>query len=90
MEVSQMLSWLGSATGIFIGIPQLIKTVRTKKSGDLSAISFILSLINCSCLFVRAVAIRESAFIFYYAFLILVSSLQLFLIWKYKHRDAIA
>jgi uncharacterized protein with PQ loop repeat len=84
MEWSQVLSWIGSVTGLFIGIPQLAKTARTKKAGDLSAMTFILSLINCSCLLARAIAIGELAFIFYYTFFILVNSLQLFLIWKYK------
>ena len=87
MELSQVLSWIGTATGMFIGIPQLVKTVRTKKTGDLSGTTFILILITCSCLLVRAIAIKEPAFIFYYTFLILINSLQLFLIWRYKDRN---
>ena len=87
MELSQVLSWIGSATGMFIGIPQLAKTVKTKKAGDLSATTFVLILITCSCLLVRAIAIKELAFIFYYTFLILINSLQLFLIWKYKDQN---
>lgn len=84
MELSQILSWVGTGTGMLIGLPQLVKTLRTRKAGDLSATTFILILITCSCLLVRAIAIREMAFIFYYAFLIVINSLQLFLIWKYK------
>jgi uncharacterized protein with PQ loop repeat len=84
MDLSQILSWVGTTTGIFIGIPQLLKTVRTKKAGDLSATTFILILVTCSCLLVRAITIREVAFIFYYTFLIVINSLQLLLIWKYK------
>jgi len=84
MELSQILSWVGTTTGMLIGIPQLVKTVRTKKAGDLSPTTFILILVTCSCLLVRAMTIREMAFIFYYSFLILINSLQLALIWKYK------
>lgn len=84
MELSQILSWVGTTTGMLIGIPQLLKTVRTKKAGDLSATTFILILVTCSCLLVRAIAIREPAFVLYYSFLILLNSLQLVLIWKYK------
>ncbi len=84
MELSQLMIWFGTGTGILVGLPQLVKTLRTKKAGDLSAATFILILITCSCLLVRAIAIREAAFIFYYTFLILVNSLQLFLIWKYQ------
>ena len=89
MELSQVLSWIGTATGMLVGLPQLVKTVRTKKTGDLSGTTFILILITCACLLARAIAIKELAFIFYYTFLILVNSLQLFLIWKYKEQNLI-
>ena len=64
--------------------------INTKKTGDLSGTTFTLILITCSCLLVRAIAIKELAFIFYYAFLIFVNSLQLFLIWRYKDRNITA
>ncbi len=86
MELSQILSWVGTATGVFIGIPQLVKTVRTKKVGDLSTTMFILIVVTCACFLARAIVIREAAFIFYYTFLILINSLQIFLIWKYRDR----
>jgi uncharacterized protein with PQ loop repeat len=86
MEVSQIFSWLGTAIGISVGIPQLVKTIKTKKTSDLSATTFILILMTCCCLLARAVAIREAAFIFYYTFLIFINSLQIFLIWKYRER----
>lgn len=84
MELSQVLSWIGFVTGLSIGIPQLAKTIRTKSAGDLSAVTFVLILVTCSCLLIRAVAIREIAFICYYTFLILTNLLQLFLIWRYR------
>jgi uncharacterized protein with PQ loop repeat len=84
MELSQVMSWIGVVTGTLIGIPQLVKTIRTKSAGDLSVTTYVLILITCSCLLVRAVAIREIAFICYYSFLFLINSLQLFLIWRYR------
>jgi uncharacterized protein with PQ loop repeat len=90
MELSQVLSWIGTATGMLVGLPQLVKTVRTKKTGDLSGTTFILILITCACLLVRAITIKELAFICYYTFLILINSLQLFLIWRYKDRKVSA
>jgi uncharacterized protein with PQ loop repeat len=90
MELSQILSWVGTGTGVLIGIPQLVKTVRTKRVGDLSVTMFILILVICSCFLVRAFVIREMAFILYYAFLIIINSLQIFLIWKYKERNTTA
>jgi uncharacterized protein with PQ loop repeat len=90
MELSQVMSWIGFIVGMFIGIPQLVKTVKTKRAGDLSAMTFVLILITCSCLLVRAITIKEMAFVCYYIFLICANSLQLFLIWKYKDRKITA
>jgi len=87
MEPSQLLSWIGTATGTFISVPQLIKTIQTKKVGDLSPMTFILIMITCFCFLMRMIVIKETAMIFYYALLIAINSLQLFLIWKYKERE---
>jgi uncharacterized protein with PQ loop repeat len=87
MELSQLLSWIGTTAGMFTSIPQLVKTVRTKRVEDLSPTTFVLILITCSCLLARMIVIKESAFIVYYSLLILVNSLQLCLIWKYKVRS---
>jgi uncharacterized protein with PQ loop repeat len=87
MELSQILSWIGTATGMFTSVPQLVKTVRTKKVGDLSPTTFILIVVTCSCLLARMIVIKETAFIFYYTALVIINSLQLFLIWKYKVRN---
>jgi len=86
MELSQILSWVGTGTGVLIGIPQLIKTMQTKKAGDLSATTFILILVTCSLFLIRMIVIRETAMIFYYTFLVITNSTQLFLIWKYKEQ----
>ncbi len=90
MELSQVLSWIGFVTGMSIGVPQLVKTLKTKSVSDLSATTFVLILITCSCLLVRAIAIKEMAFACYDSFLVVVNSLQLFLIWKYKDRKITA
>lgn len=87
MELTQLMSWIGSLTGMLIGIPQIAKTIKMKSARDVSAITFLLILITCSCLLVRAIAIKEAAFICYYSFIILSASFQLFLIWKYKAAD---
>jgi uncharacterized protein with PQ loop repeat len=86
MELSQVWGWIGFVVGMFIGVPQITKTLRTKRAGDLSPMTFVLVLIACSCLLARAIAIKEMTFICYYALLLFTNSLQLFLIWKYKER----
>jgi len=39
---SHILSWIGAKTAILIGVTQLVKTLRTMKTSDLSAKTFIL------------------------------------------------
>jgi len=87
MELSQLMSWIGFVTGMLIGTPQIVKTIKTKSARDLSAATFCLILITCICFFVRAIAIKEIALIFYYSFVICSCLLQLFLIWKFKKRN---
>ena len=87
MELTVAMSWIGFVTGILIGIPQIVKTIRMKSARDVSSTTFLLLLITCSCLLVRAIAIKEVAFICYYSFIILSASFQLFLIWKYRESD---
>ena len=84
MDITQAMSWIGTVIGLIIGIPQIIKTIKTKSAKDVSAITFALILLTCLCFLTRAIAIKETAFICYYTFIIMSSSLQLYLIWKYQ------
>jgi len=88
MGFTEVMSWVGFVTGISIGIPQIMKTVKMKSARDVSYTTFFLILITCSCLLIRAVAIRETAFICYYSFVILSASLQLLLMWRYSGTSA--
>ena len=40
MELSQVLSWIGFISGLLIGVPQVVKTIKTRSAGDLSATTF--------------------------------------------------
>jgi uncharacterized protein with PQ loop repeat len=90
MEITEVLSWIGSATGVAIGLPQIAKTILTKSVSDVSTLSFVLILITASCFVGRAIAIREIAFVVYYLFIILSASFQLFLIWRYSPNRQVA
>ncbi len=87
METTQILSWLGFVSGMMIGIPQIIKTLKTQSAKDVSSATFVLIIFTCTCLLSRAIAIQEYAFISYYVFLIASACFQLFLIWKYRKNN---
>lgn len=84
MDLSQALSWIGFITGMFIGIPQIVKTIRARSARDVSTATFVLIVVTSGCLLARSVAIREAAFVCYYSFIIVTASVQLVLMWKFR------
>jgi len=87
MHFTQILSWIGFVLGIFIAIPQIIKTIQMKSARDISAITFVVILATSTCMLIRAIAIKELAFICYYIYLLCANMFQLFLIRKYRTAD---
>ena len=84
MEFTQALSWIGFVLGMFIAIPQIVKTIQMKSARDISAITFVVILATSTCMLIRAIAIKELAFICYYTYLLCANMFQLFLIRKYR------
>lgn len=84
MDITKWIVWVGFVSGLFIGIPQIIKTIKTKDVGGVSALTFMLIEVTASCFLVRAIAIREYGLIAYYCFILIAGGIQLFLIMKYR------
>ena len=87
MELTHALSWIGFVLGMFIAIPQIIKTIKMKSARDISAVTFVFILATSTCMLIRAIAIKELAFICYYVYIIIANVFQLFLIRKYRSLD---
>lgn len=90
MDLTELMSWIGFTLGMFIGLPQIVKTIRMKSARDISALTFVIILATSTCMLIRAIAIKELAFICYYIYLIAANSFQLFLIRKYRSHAEIA
>lgn len=84
MEITQWIVWIGFVSGLFIGIPQIIKTIKTRNVEGVSAITFLLIEVTALCFLVRAIAIREYGLIAYYCFILIVGMIQLSLIVKFR------
>lgn len=84
MDFSQTLSWIGFVTGMLIGIPQIVKTIRARSARDVSTTTFILIVLTSGCLLARSLPINEAAFVCYYSFIIVSASVQLGLMWKFR------
>ena len=87
MHFTQILSWIGFVLGMFIAIPQIIKTMQMKSARDISAITFVVILATSTCMLIRAIAIKELAFICYCIYILCANVFQLFLIRKYRTQD---
>jgi len=88
MEITTVLSWIGTCTGLVIGVPQIIKSIRTRKTDDVSVLTFLLIAITALCFLGRSVRIREPAFTVYYFFVLVSSSFQLLLIFRFRKKSA--
>lgn len=86
MDITQVVSLIGFTTGLFISIPQIIKTLKTRNVKGVSALTFVLIEITALCFLVRAITIQEAALIAYYSTILVVSGIQLFLIFKFRQR----
>ena len=84
MDITQILSWIGTSTGLIIGLPQIYKSIKTRSAKDVSAVTFTLIVITSFCFLLRSITIRETAFILYYFFIMISSIVQLVLIFRYR------
>jgi uncharacterized protein with PQ loop repeat len=84
MDISKLVGWIGFSFGMFISVPQVIKSIRSKSTEGVSKLTYILLFLACSCYVVRALAIHEMIFIISNAFQIIVASTMLYLMERYK------
>jgi len=85
MEFTKIIGWIGFRAGLFIGIPLILKTIKIKSSRGVLVMTFILIEITVLCFLIRSIAIKESALIAYYLFIIVSTTTQLYLIWKFQN-----
>lgn len=86
MEITKLISWIGFACGMLISVPQIIKTLKTKNTEGVSALTFMLIEITALCFLIRVLSIGEYALVAYYIFIMLAGGIQLTLILKYRKR----
>ena len=85
VELSKLIGWFGFSFGMFISVPQVIKSIRTKSTHGVSKLTYILLLLACICYTIRAIAIKETIFIMSNAFQIIVAGTMLYLMKKYRN-----
>ena len=87
METSLIFEILGTVGSLILcasAIPQIIKTCRTKSSGDLSILYLITLMFGLMLLMVYSIYVRDFVFIFGNTLAISSTGVMIFLWFKYK------
>lgn len=82
--ISKFIGWIGFSLGMFISVPQVMKSIRMHSTQGVSKLTYILLFFACICYAVRAMAIKEMIFIVSNTFQIIVAGTMLYLMRKYK------
>lgn len=85
INLSKLIGWFGFSFGIFVSVPQVIKSMHTKSTQGVSKLTYILLLLACVCYTIRAIAIKETIFIMSNAFQIIVAGTMLYLMKRYTN-----
>lgn len=85
MDLSKLIGWFGFSFGMFISVPQVIKSMRIKSTEGISKLTYILLFLACVCYVFRAIAIKEMIFIVSNVFQIIVAGTMLYLMKRYKN-----
>ncbi len=87
METSLIFEILGTVGSLILcasAIPQIVKTYRTKSSGDLSILYLITLIFGLMLLMVYSIYVRDFVFIFGNTLAISSTGIMIFLWFKYK------
>jgi uncharacterized protein with PQ loop repeat len=88
IDLSKLIGWFGFSFGIFVSVPQVIKSIKTKSTQGVSKLTYILLFVACTCYTVRSFAIKEIIFIVSNAFQVVIAVIMLYLMRKYKNADS--
>jgi len=90
METSMIFEILGTVGSLILcasAIPQIIKTYRTKSSGDLSILYLITLMVGLILLMVYSIYVRDFVFIFGNSLAISSTGVMIFLWFKYRKQE---
>ena len=62
MELGYVIGWVGVSLGAFIGVPQLIRILRTKSTEGISLGTYIILVLAVSCYLIHAISINSIVF----------------------------
>ena len=90
METSLIFKILGTAGSLILcasAIPQIVKTYRTKSSGDLSLLYLVTLMFGLVLLMVYSIYVRDFVFIFGNTLALSSTGGMIFLWFKYRKQE---
>lgn len=82
-KVSEIIGWIGVMLGVFVSVPQVIKSIKEKSTKGVSKQVYQLLSLTVLCYLIRAIAIREPIFIVSNSINLIITSVMLYLFRKY-------
>lgn len=76
---SEIIGWIGVVLGIFVSVPQLIKSIREKSTKGVSKQVYQLLFLTMLCYLIRAIAIHEPIFIVSNSINLIITGILLYL-----------
>ncbi len=83
--LTQIIGYLAAAVGTSLMLPQVIKTLKTKKVGDLSLMMLVFYFVNCSLWLAYGLLILAWPVVVCNFLALIISIIQLILKFKYNH-----
>lgn len=80
---TETIGWVGVGTGLFVAIPQFMKSVRNKSTKGLSKRSYQILCATIICYLIKAIAVKEPVFIVSNSFGLVMTTAMLSLFKKY-------
>lgn len=86
--MTMIVGFIGVSLGIFINVPQIIKSYKSKSVEGISPYVYILLFFTVLCFFVRAIAIKSPVFMISNGINIFTSATMILFFIKYKKKKA--
>jgi len=84
MEITTLIGFIGLFFSIFVAPPQLIKIVKSRKTGGVSILTYLLLCFVMICYFIHALAIKDVIFAISNGLNFIVNFTILICLFKYK------
>lgn len=83
--IAEIIGFMAAAVGTSLMLPQVIKSIKTKKMDDVSSLMLLLYFVNCLLWLVYGLLIWALPVILCNFIALIVSVIQLFLKKRYSH-----